>query len=115
MSPLDTTSAIPIASASDFDGWLGAHGAVERDVVVAIYKKASGKQSVTLEALQDVALCHGWVDTQIKGIDEERYAIRFVPRRRGSNWSATNRAAARRLLEAGRIGPAGLATLPPDL
>jgi uncharacterized protein YdeI (YjbR/CyaY-like superfamily) len=83
--------------------------------VVAIHKKSSGKQTVTLEALQEVALRHGWVDTQTKRIDDERYAIRFVPRRRGSNWSAKNRAMARRLVEAGRVTPAGLATLPPDL
>ena len=43
--------------------------------------RASGRQTVTLLALQEVALCHGWVDTQTKHIDEARYAIRFVPRR----------------------------------
>ena len=115
MSPLDTARAIPIASAAELDGWLGAQGGQAREVVVAILKKSSGRQSVTLEALQEVALCHGWVDTQTKRIDDERYAIRFVPRRAGSSWSAKNRAMARRLVEAGRMTPAGLATLPPDL
>jgi uncharacterized protein YdeI (YjbR/CyaY-like superfamily) len=62
-----------------------------------------------------VALCHGWVDTQTQRIDEQRYAIRFVPRRRGSNWSATNREMARRLLKSARVTPAGMETLPPDL
>ena len=68
-----------------------------------------------LGTVQEVALCHGWVDTQIQRIDDERYAIRFVPRRPGSNWSATNRTLARRLLAEGRIQPAGLTTLPGDL
>ena len=115
MSPLDTARAVPIAAAAELDAWLGAPGAQAREVVVAIHKKSSGKQTVTLEALQEVALRHGWVDTQTKGIDGERYAIRFVPRRAGSNWSAKNRAMARRLVAAGRMTPAGLATLPPDL
>jgi hypothetical protein len=53
--------------------------------------------------------------TQTKRIDDERYAIRFVPRRPGSHWSPKNRLLARRLLEEGRIAPAGLATLPSDL
>jgi uncharacterized protein YdeI (YjbR/CyaY-like superfamily) len=114
MNRLDAARAIPIATDRELDAWLAAHGDA-REVVVAIYKKSSGKQTVTLEALQEVALCHGWVDTQTKGIDDERYAIRFVPRRRGSNWSAKNRAMARRLVEAGRVTSAGLATLPPDL
>jgi uncharacterized protein YdeI (YjbR/CyaY-like superfamily) len=115
MSPLDVSNAIPIAGGAEFDRWLRGHAESERDVVVAIYKKASGKQTVTLVDLQEVALCHGWVDTQTKGIDDERYAIRFVPRRPGSNWSNTNRQMARRLLDEGRVTPAGLATLPSDL
>jgi uncharacterized protein YdeI (YjbR/CyaY-like superfamily) len=115
MSPLDITQALPISSGGEFDRWLRLHGDSEREVVVAIYKKASGRQTVTLVDLQEVALCHGWVDTQTKGIDDERYAIRFVPRRPGSNWSATNRQMARRLLEEGRLTAAGLATLPGDL
>jgi uncharacterized protein YdeI (YjbR/CyaY-like superfamily) len=115
MNPLDITRAIPVASGGEFDSWLRSHGDSEREVVVAIYKKASGRQTVTLVDLQEVALCHGWVDTQTKGIDDERYAIRFVPRRPGSNWSATNRQMARRLLEEGRFTAAGLSTLPGDL
>jgi uncharacterized protein YdeI (YjbR/CyaY-like superfamily) len=66
-------------------------------------------------ALQEVALCHGWVDTQTKHIDDERYAIRFVPRRPRSNWSEKNRAMARRLVADGRMTAAGTATLPGDL
>jgi hypothetical protein len=38
-----------------------------------------------------------------------------VPRRPGSNWSATNREKARRLLAGGRMTPAGQAVLPDDL
>ncbi len=115
MTPLDVSQAIPISSADEFDRWLRDNGALERQRIVAIYKKSSGKQTVTFEELLDVALCHGWVDTQTKGIDDERYAIRFVPRRPGSNWSATNRERVRRLQSEGRMTPAGKATLPADL
>ena len=115
MSPVDVVRSIPIATAGDFDAWLRAHAASASEVVVAIYNKASGKQTVGLIALQETALCHGWVDTQTKRIDETRYAIRFVKRRPRSNWSATNRETARRLVEQGRMLDAGLATLPPDL
>jgi uncharacterized protein YdeI (YjbR/CyaY-like superfamily) len=115
MSPLDVSQATPVASTEEFDRWLREHGDSEPQRIVAIYKKASGKQTVTFEELLDTALCHGWVDTQTKGIDAERYAIRFVPRRPGSNWSATNRERVRRLLREGRLTPAGEALLPPDL
>jgi uncharacterized protein YdeI (YjbR/CyaY-like superfamily) len=115
VSPLDVGRAVPIATAAEFDARLRAHGAAERELIVAIFKKASGKQTVTFDALLETALCHGWVDTQTKSIDKERYAIRFVPRRQGSNWSATNRAIARRLRDEGRMTGAGAAVLPEDL
>jgi len=115
VSPLDVSHPVSIASSADFDAWLIEHGATSREVVVAIYKQASRRQTVGLVALQEVALCHGWVDTQTKRIDDERYAIRFVPRRAGSNWSAKNRQMARQLLDEGRVTAAGRATLPADI
>jgi uncharacterized protein YdeI (YjbR/CyaY-like superfamily) len=115
MSPMDVSQAVPVEEAGEFDRWLRGHGATERERVVAIFKKASGRQTVTFDELLDVALCHGWVDTQTKSIDEQRYAIRFVARRAGSNWSASNRERVRRLLAEGRMTPAGEALLPPDL
>ena len=112
---MDTSGAIAIETAADFDAWLAAHGASDRDVVVAIYKKSSGKQTVTLTELQEVALCHGWVDNLGQRIDDERWALRFTPRRPHSNWSELNREMARRLLAENRVLPAGRALLPPDL
>ena len=112
---VDIDAAIPVANPAEFDEWLADRGSDEREVVVAIANKASGRQTVTLTDLQEVALCHGWVDTQTRRIDAERYAIRFVPRRAGSNWSPTNREMAHRMLAAGRVTAAGAAKLPPDL
>ena len=115
MSPVDPARAVPIASAGELDDWLARSGASAPGVVVAIFNRRSGRQTVTLVELQEVAVCHGWVDTQTRRIDEQRYAIRFVPRRPRSHWSEKNRTMARRLLAAGRIRPAGVATLPGDL
>jgi len=112
---VDVSQAILIAADAEFDAWLAAHGVSEREVVVAIYKKTSGKQTVTLDALQETALCHGWIDSHGQRIDDERWAIRFAPRRPGSNWSAVNRKRVRRLLEEGRMTDAGVAVLPRDL
>jgi uncharacterized protein YdeI (YjbR/CyaY-like superfamily) len=115
MSLLEVSRATPVSSASQFDRWLQDREATKRELIVAIFKKASGKQTVTFDELLETALCHGWVDTQTKSIDDERYAIRFVPRRPGSNWSPTNREIARRLLREERMAPAGVAALPADL
>ena len=112
---LEVSRAKALDSTAAFDRWLGEYGRSEPELIVAVYKKASGKQTVTFDELLETALCHGWVDTQTKGIDDERYAIRFVPRRPGSSWSARNRELARRLIDERRMKPAGEAALPPDL
>jgi uncharacterized protein YdeI (YjbR/CyaY-like superfamily) len=112
---VDTSRSIAITTQADLDAWLAANGGQERELIVAIWNKASGRQTVGLRTLQEAALCHGWVDTQTKRIDDERYAVRFVPRRPGSTWGAKNRAMARRLLAEGRVTAAGRASLPPDL
>lgn len=101
-------------SADDFAAWLDAHGATAREIWVVLYKKASGKQSVTYQQLVEVALCYGWIDGLAKGIDAEKYAQRFSPRRPKSHWTETNKTIARRLIAEGRMTDAGRAALPPD-
>jgi uncharacterized protein YdeI (YjbR/CyaY-like superfamily) len=112
---VDLSATLPIASPAAFDAWLAGNGDREREVIVAVHKRSSPHFTVALPELQEVALCHGWVDTRTQRIDEERYAIRFAPRRPGSNWTEGNRALARRMLAEGRVTPAGIAALPPDL
>lgn len=108
-------SGLHVSGAEQFAQWLDANGDAERELWTIIYKKASKRQTVTFDQLLEEALCHGWVDVQTKSVDDERYGIRFVPRKMGSNWSATNRSLVCRLLAAGRMKPSGSRLLPPDL
>lgn len=108
-------TAVEIASVEQFEMWMAAHHATERELWAAIFKKSTKKQTVTFDQLLETALCWGWVDVMTKGIDAERYGIRFVPRKPGSNWSAINRGIVCRLLRDGRMRPSGKALLPPDL
>ena len=113
---MDVSGAIPVDTATDLDAWLRSRSTGDaREVVVAILKQSSGRASVRLIDLQEVALCHGWVDTQTQRIDDERYAIRFVPRSPRSTWGPKNRAMAARMLAAGRVEPKALATIPADV
>jgi uncharacterized protein YdeI (YjbR/CyaY-like superfamily) len=112
---VDIASAIWTEHISRWESWLAANHAGQTQVWLAIYKKASGKQTVTFDELLETALCWGWIDVQTKGIDQERYGIRFVPRKPGSNWSATNRATVKRLIADDRMKPEGAALLPKDL
>ena len=55
----------------------------------------------------DEALCFGWIDGRRKRIDDERYTIRFTPRRPGSIWSAVNIGRVAALTAEGRMRPPG--------
>jgi uncharacterized protein YdeI (YjbR/CyaY-like superfamily) len=55
-----------------------------------------------------VALCYGWIDSQVNAVDEERYRQRFTPRRARSKWSQINCAAVERLHSEGRLAPAAV-------
>jgi len=91
----------------DFRAWLEQHHDTERELWVGYYKKGSGKASITWAESVDEALCFGWIDGVRKSIDEERYMIRFTPRRIGSNWSVVNIERVAALSKERRMRPAG--------
>jgi uncharacterized protein YdeI (YjbR/CyaY-like superfamily) len=113
---MDSASqVVPVTSAQEFEQWLKLHGKNAKEVWLVIYKKSTGKQTVTYDQLLEVGICYGWIDNKEKGIDSERYSIRFTPRRPDSNWSDRNIVIARRLLKEGRIRKPGKAVLPESL
>jgi uncharacterized protein YdeI (YjbR/CyaY-like superfamily) len=76
---------------------------------VGYYKKGTGRPSITWPESVEQALCFGWIDGLRKGIDEQRFTIRFTPRKPGSVWSAINTRKVNELIKAGTMQPAGLA------
>jgi uncharacterized protein YdeI (YjbR/CyaY-like superfamily) len=56
-----------------------------------------------------VALCYGWIDGQKAKGDDQHWLQRFTPRRSRSRWSKVNRDHVARLVDQGRMRPAGLA------
>lgn len=112
---METGEALAVADEAEFDAWLRANGAGTKDIRVVIYKRSTSKQAVEYGRLVEVALCHGWIDGQMKSLDAERYAQRFSPRRKRSHWTEGNKALARRLLGEGRVTAAWRAVLPADV
>jgi uncharacterized protein YdeI (YjbR/CyaY-like superfamily) len=112
---MEIGATLDVQTPEDFAIWLEANGQSAKQIWVLIYKKASGKQTVTYQQLVEVGLCYGWIDGVMKSVDGEKYAQRFSPRRPNSNWTPTNRAIARRLLAEDRMTVAGRAVLPRDL
>jgi uncharacterized protein YdeI (YjbR/CyaY-like superfamily) len=94
-------------SEAAFEAWLRANHARETEIWVRIYKKGSGKPTVTNAEALDVALCWGWIDGIRKAFDGESFLQRYSPRRNRSIWSQINREHVKRLTAAGRMKPSG--------
>jgi uncharacterized protein YdeI (YjbR/CyaY-like superfamily) len=102
-------SAVFFPSPDAFRAWLREHHQGATELQVGFHKKHTGKPSMTWPESVAEALCYGWIDGIRRTIDEERYVIRFTPRRKGSVWSAINVRLVAELEAAGRMTAAGRA------
>jgi uncharacterized protein YdeI (YjbR/CyaY-like superfamily) len=89
--------------------WLEGHHAEADELWVGLYKRDSGRPSITWPEAVDGALCFGWIDGVRKSLDTVSYKIRFTPRKPRSIWSAINLKRATELSTLGLMQPAGLA------
>ena len=90
-----------------WEKWLVAN-AEGKGIWLQIAKKDSGIASVNYAEALEIALCHGWIDGQKRGLDGQFFLQRFTPRRPRSLWSKINIAHVERLIAAGRMQPGGM-------
>jgi uncharacterized protein YdeI (YjbR/CyaY-like superfamily) len=106
----DNSSLHVLASDRDeWRCWLKKHQAEKGAVWLVYYKKHTGKSTISYRESVEEALCFGWIDGLKKGIDNERYAHRFTPRKTKSKWTPLNIRLAQELIEQGKMAPSGLA------
>ncbi|MFE9654699.1 YdeI family protein [Micromonospora sp. NPDC006431] len=99
-----------VPDAAAWRRWLGEHHADPAGVWLVLAKRGSQRPTtLSYDQALEEALCHGWIDGQVKGRDESTYRQRFTPRRARSSWSARNVGIVARLLAEGRMHPAGIA------
>jgi uncharacterized protein YdeI (YjbR/CyaY-like superfamily) len=91
-----------------WEAWLENNHLNSPGVWLKFFKKKSGVKALVYKESLDVALCYGWIDGQLKSLDENAYLHRFTPRSARSIWSQINIDHVDRLLKAGRMQPAGL-------
>jgi uncharacterized protein YdeI (YjbR/CyaY-like superfamily) len=96
------------SSPAEWRQWLLEHHAGTPELLVGFYKVGSGRPSITWPESVDQALCFGWIDGIRRSIDDQRYCIRFTPRRPTSVWSAVNIRRVKELTRAGLMHVAGV-------
>ncbi|MBP7175400.1 MAG: YdeI/OmpD-associated family protein [Thermoclostridium sp.] len=97
-------------SRSEFRQWLVNHHVAGKGVWLVFGK--NGKEStIGPEVALEEALCFGWIDGQIKRVDETKYMKWFSARRTDSVWSEKNRKTAMELIKNGFMTEAGVAAI----
>lgn len=91
--------------------WLEQHHGDSRGVWLIYDKKSAGRTRLPYGDAVEEALCFGWVDSLTRSIDDDRYMQLFTPRKPGSNWSRPNKERVARMIDAGLMTPAGLASI----
>ncbi|MCI8540366.1 MAG: hypothetical protein HFE68_02280 [Erysipelotrichaceae bacterium] len=88
--------------------WLSKHSQTQEGVWLIFYKKKGTQSLKPAEALEE-ALCFGWIDGQMKRINEDTYQKYFSLRRAKSKWSDKNKKLVKLLEEQGRMSDEGRA------
>jgi uncharacterized protein YdeI (YjbR/CyaY-like superfamily) len=104
------TKAKYFNSGGEFHAWLESNHDRATELLLGFYKKSAGEKGITYPDALDEALAFGWIDGVRRGVDEERYTIRFTPRKARSIWSNVNVKRVAELIAAGRMKEPGLAT-----
>ena len=102
---------LPFKSPQEWEKWLAKNHDSSQGIWIKYFKKASGTPSITYAQALEGALCYGWIDGQGYKYDGKAWLQKFTPRRRKSGWSKNNTGHAERLIQAGRMKPAGLSQI----
>ena len=106
------TAELLVPDAAGWRDWLAIHHDSPDGVWLVLAKKETIKPtSLNHDQALEEALCHGWIDGQLRRRDSETYFQRFTRRRPRSAWSRRNIEMAERLLAEGRMHPSGRAEL----
>jgi uncharacterized protein YdeI (YjbR/CyaY-like superfamily) len=95
----------------EWRNWLRNEGATSGTVWLTVWKQAAGPDKLTYDDVVDEALCHGWIDSTVNRFDDTSYLLLLASRKKGSVWSAVNKARIERLVTEGRMQPAGQAVI----
>src|SRR5215208_5324360 len=103
---------LDVRGRSQWRAWLAKHHTSSPGVWLVFHKTHTGVKSMPYEDTVREALCFGWIDSLIKRLDDDRYALKVTPRKATSKWSDLNRGRWTELQAAGLLTSAGLAAAP---
>ena len=103
---------LKLTSRRQWRAWLTKNHTSSPGVWLVFYKAHTGVKSIPYEDMVREALCFGWIDSLIRRLDDDRYAIKVTPRQPTSKWSQINRKRWTALKADGLLTSAGVAAAP---
>jgi len=103
---------LELGTRAELRAWLAENHASSKGVELVIGKKGNPVVELSYDDAVEEGLAFGWIDSVGHRLDENRFSVRFTPRRKhGSPWARSNKERVARLTEAGLMTPAGLAAV----
>lgn len=97
------TKTLYVKGRDKWRSWLSKNHLSKKEIWLIYYRKGSGKKRIPYEEAVQEALCFGWIDGIVKRIDDEKFAQRFSPRRKGSVLSELNKERVKMMEKSGKM------------
>lgn len=105
---MKSTEQLGVSNREEWRKWLEKNHTTKKEAWLIYYKTHTGKPSIPYDDSVEEALCFGWIDGIIKKLDDEKFARKFMPRRKNSHWSESNKKRAQKMIKEGRMTEAGM-------
>lgn len=94
----------------ELHAWLEANHRQNEAVWLVTFKKIVPNKYLSIGQVLDELVAFGWIDGIRRAVDDER-TMQLISPRRTQPWAKTYKDRAERLIEEGRMQPAGLASM----
>ncbi len=101
---------LKFANRQEFRNWL-SENALSNVGIWLLMSKSKAEPTITAAEALEEALCFGWIDGQMKSVDENSYIKYFKQRSEKSIWSEKNKALTEKLEEKGIMTDFGRAKI----
>lgn len=108
---MDITKILQLQNSIEWRKWLTENYSTQNEVWLVHYKKHCNKSFLSLEDAVKEAICFGWIDSKLISIDNEKFILKYTPRKANSVWSKINKERAEKLIKSGKMTDAGLAKM----
>ena len=110
-SRMKISKTLTVATRAEWRRWLKHNYQTEKEIWLVYQRAHTGKARLSYNDAVEEALCFGWIDSNVKSLDDQRVAQKFSPRRPRSRYSQTNKERLSRLVKAHKVPKTVLAEL----